>query len=311
MNLYKNQYLGIEPEFTQFESSAVCILPFPYEGGVSYGKGTGEAPDAIIQASAYLELYDEIFDAEMYRIGVSTIQPPVLSVNHKAMFQQIYNASKELLDLDKFVVVIGGDHSISSGYFKALKEKYGSLSCIQLDAHSDLRDSYEGSKLSHASVMSRIREMTSNTLQIGIRSMCVEEAELIKADQIPVCTMHQFRKGLFDLDRALQQLPDPVFITLDVDVFDWSVVTSTGTPEPGGLLWDEAIDLLEKIFSRKNVVGFDVVELSAREGDDNSPFAIAKLIYKMIGFKLLASYPHDKIKSIRTPHGPLFKKSAK
>jgi len=311
MKLHAKQYLGIEPEFTRPETSAFCILPFPYEGGVSYGKGTAGAPDAVIDASAFVELYDEVFDAEMYRVGITTMQPPVLSANHEAMFQQIYRASKKLLDQDKFVIVIGGDHSISSGYFKALQEKYATLSCIQLDAHSDLRESYEGSKLSHASVMSRIREMTPHTLQIGIRSMCVEEAELIKAERIPVCTMHQYRKGLFDIDNALQSLPDPVFITFDVDVFDWSIVASTGTPEPGGLLWDETMDLLQKIFSRKNVVGFDVVELSAREGDDNSPFAIAKLIYKMIGFKVLATFPQDTIKSIRTPNGPLFKHPVK
>ena len=130
--------------------------------------------------------------------------------------------------------------------------------------------------------------MTSDTLQLGIRSLSAEEAQRIRNEQIAVCTMHEFRAGGFDLTVALQRLPDPVFITFDVDVFDWSVVRSTGTPEPGGLLWDEAISLLGQIFSLKRVVGFDVVELAYDEHDRNSAFAAAKLIYKMIGFKFIS-----------------------
>jgi len=305
--LYHKQFLGINPDFTNLENSAVTILPFPYEGGVSYGKGTGEAPDAIIDASGFLELYDEVLEKEIYRIGISTVNPPPISTKHEQMIQQIFDATKALLDLNKYVVVIGGDHSISSGYFKALKSKYKNLSCIQIDAHADLRDSYEGSKLSHASVMARIREMTEHTLQIGIRSMSVEEAEIVNYKNIQVCTMYNYRKGKFDIDAALNKLPDPVFITFDVDAFDWSVILTTGTPEPGGFLWDEAMDLLYKIFMKKNVVGFDVVELSSQKGDNNSPFAAAKLIYKMIGFKLFSYIKEKNINWPITPSGTIFK----
>lgn len=285
MKLYAKQFLGIEGEYKDYNKSSVAILPFPYEGGVSYGKGTAAAPDAIIEASGYLELYDEVLDAEPYRVGIATVKPPDTGKTHQEMFYSIYSNTHDLIGDDKFVVAIGGDHSISSGFFKALKEKYSEAGVIQLDAHADLRDSYEGSHLSHASVMARIREMTTDTLQIGIRSMSAEEAEQIKKEKISLCTMDRFRKGTFELESALDKLPETVFITLDVDCFDWSVIRSTGTPEPGGFLWDEALTLLEKIFQKKNIVAFDVVELSYSPHDPNSPFAAAKLIYKMLGFK--------------------------
>ena len=286
MKLYKKQFLGIEDQQPDFENAQFTILPFPYEGGVSYGKGTGKAPDAILDASCYLELYDEVLDTEPHKAGIVTIIPPNVGKTPEEMFKSIYTNTKQLVLHNKFVVLVGGDHSISSGYFNVLKEKYPDLGAVQLDAHSDLRDEYKGSKLSHASVMARIRDKTTDTLQIGIRSMCLEEAEKVKRGKIALCTMDAFRKGTFDVDKAIDNLPEHIFITVDVDGFDWSVVRSTGTPEPGGFLWDEALALLRKIFERKTVVGFDVVELSYNPTDPNSPFAVAKLIYKMIGYKV-------------------------
>ncbi len=191
----------------------------------------------------------------------------------------------DLLQKQKFVIVLGGDHSITNGYIKALRRHCDDFGVIQLDAHADLRENYNGSPLSHACVMSRIRELTHHTLQIGIRSMSSEEGALVKKQNISLCTMDQWRSARFDLDAALAGLPPKVFITLDVDVFDWSVIASTGTPEPGGMLWHDMLHLLRTIFAAKEVIGFDVVELSYHEHDANSPFAVAKLIYKMIGFK--------------------------
>ncbi len=278
-------FLGREIDHPLVEAAAFVVVPFPYEGGVTYGTGTAQAPDAVLEASAFLELYDEVLDYEPYRAGIATLEQPDVPDDDEAMFSTVHTVTSSLLDNDKFVILLGGDHSITSGYYKALHDKHGPVSVIQLDAHADLRDSYEGSKLSHACTMSRIREYTQDTLQIGIRSMSVEEAERIKTERINLCTMHDYRSRKFNLDAALRNLPDPVFITCDVDVFDWSVIASTGTPEPGGLLWDEAMALLQKIFTLKNVVGFDVVELASNENDRNSPFAVAKLIYRMIGFK--------------------------
>jgi agmatinase len=285
MKKYKNQFLGLDAEESSFKNAKVIILPFSYEGGISYGKGTVKGPDAIIDASHYLELYDEVLDVEPYSVGISTIDPPKIPVNSLDIEQSVYESTKAILDKDKFIVSIGGDHSVSSGYCKALYDKYKTLSVIQFDAHADLRDSYEGSRFSHACVMSRIREITSDTIQIGIRSLSKEESQRIKNENISICTMNDYRKGNLNLDSLLKRLPDPVFITFDVDVLDWNVVRSTGTPEPGGFLWHEVIFLLSKIFSFRKVVGFDIVELIGDKQDRNSAFAIAKLIYKMIGFK--------------------------
>ncbi len=285
MKRHKKQFLGIEEEYTQLDVSANALIPFPYEGGVSYGKGTAKAPQAVIDASIYLELYDEILDMEPYLKGISTVAPPDIPADPQKMIQTLYDICMPLIKSGKFIGVIGGDHSISSAFARALFDHYGRLSVIQLDAHADLRHSYEGSPLSHASVMARIRDFTTDTLQIGIRSMSVEEARVCKDEDINLVTMDLFRKNNFNLTGLLEQLPDPVFITLDVDVFDWSVIRSTGTPEPGGMYWDEMMMVLQNIFLKRNVVGFDVVELSPKEDDINSSFAVAKLIYKIIGMK--------------------------
>jgi agmatinase len=186
------------------------------------------------------------------------------------------------------------------------KEKYHRISVIQLDAHSDLRDTFEDSPNSHACVMSRIRELTGNTLQIGIRSMSVEEALRIKREGLAVCTMSAYRSGEFDISAALDALIEPVYLTVDVDVFDWSVIRSTGTPEPGGFLWDEALSLLHRIFMKKNVVGIDVVELCGDPSDRNSAFAVAKLIYKMLGFKFAAEVSRSGLSWPDKPRGKLF-----
>lgn len=288
MKLSEKQFLGPDPEFTSYENAAAVILPFPYEGGVSYGKGTGQAPEAIINASHYLELYDEVLRAEPYRMGIATLQAPEIPADPQLMHDLLFQTASQLLSDEKFVIVIGGDHSISSAYFKALLNKYHTLSAIQIDAHSDLRDSYEGSKLSHASVMARIREMTPHALQMGIRSVSLEEVHWIERDNLSVFTMHEFRKQKMILPYELAKLPAPVFVTIDVDAFDTSVIMNTGTPEPGGFTWDEVMDVLNEIFTNKTVVGCDVVELSYVPTDRNSQFATAKLIYKLLGYKLLS-----------------------
>ena len=299
-------YLDLDPQYARFETAAAVILPVAYEGGISYGRGTAQAPAAVIEASAYLELYDEQLRQEPYRMGIFTAAPPALPQEPAAMQQAVYRLCRSLAQQNKFTVVLGGDHSITAASAQCLLEKYGKLSVLQLDAHCDLRDSYEGSPQSHACVMSRIREITEHTLQVGIRSMSVEEADRIEREKLPVCTMADYRSGRFDVDAALSALPDPVYLTFDTDVFDWSVVRSTGTPEPGGMSWDEAVDLLHKVFTCKDVVGLDVVELSADPHDRNSPFAVAKLIYKMLGFKLAAAVNRGLCDWPRAPRGSLF-----
>jgi agmatinase len=306
MKLNRKQFLGPEPEFSQFDSAAVAVLPFPYEGGVSYGRGAGLAPKAIIDASCYVEFYDEVLDAEPFRMGIVTLAPPKMATTPAGMHRLMYTSSKAIVQTGKFPVILGGDHSISSGSFKALQEKYPDLGCVQLDAHSDLRMEYEGSKYSHASVMARIREMTPHTLQLGIRAMCREEAEWIKQEQMQVCPMHAFRQKSFDWETALERLPEHIFVTVDVDAFDLAVITTTGTPEPGGFTWDEGLDILRKVFSRKTVVGFDIVELAIAKSDRNSAFSAARLVYKMLGYRLAKEVDAGRMAWPQKPQGLIF-----
>lgn len=306
MKLHPRPFLDPGHEYTDFGRAAVVILPVPYEGGVSYGTGTAQAPEAVIAASHQLELYDEVLKGEPFRMGIATVVPPTLPTDPAGVQATVYRCAAELVDQGKFVVLIGGDHSVSSGFARALHAKHGSLSVIQIDAHADLRDTYENSRLSHACVMSRIRELTESTLQIGIRSLSGEEAHRIERENLAVCTMSMYRRGDFDIDAAIDALQDPIFLTVDVDAFDWSVIQSTGTPEPGGFYWDEALELLGKIFDRRTVVGFDVVELSAQAHDANSPFAVAKMIYKMLGFKLATAVRKGPLNWPERPHGNIF-----
>lgn len=278
-------FLGLPEKETRLATAKVAVVPFGYEGGVSYGKGTAAAPEAVLRASHYLELYDEVLDAEPSRVGIATVAEPVIPGEPAAMLETLEATTGTLLDQGKFVAVIGGDHSITTGFVRALAARNDDFGVLQLDAHADLRDSYENSPLSHACVMARTREITPHTLQIGIRSMSSEEARRVKAEGLALCTMHRLRNGRFDIAAELARLPQRLFITVDVDVFDWSVIASTGTPEPGGMLWDEAMHILDTVFRTKTVIGFDVVELAQRDHDPNSPFATAKLIYKMIGMR--------------------------
>lgn len=307
MKMNPKQFLDPPAPYTDFKNAAVVILPLPYEGGVSYGTGAAGGPDAVIDASRHLEFYDEVLQAEPFRMGISTVKPPEISADAEKMHAAVFEATKSLIAQNKFTVMLGGDHSLSLGYFKALHADTDQLAVIQLDAHSDLRDRYEGSLFSHACIMSRIREFTADTLQIGIRSMSLEEARRVERENLALCTMVALRSGQFDVNAALDSLAESVYLTVDVDVFDWSVIRSTGTPEPGGLLWDEALALLQQIFTRKNVIGIDVVELSADPRDRNSAFAVAKLVYKMLGFKLAAEVRRGRLSWPKRPSGNLFK----
>jgi agmatinase len=279
-------FLGDPASPVELNSARVVILPFGYEGGISYGRGAAAAPQAVLEASHYLELYDEILEVEPSQVGIFTMTAPAIAKDPEKMVRQLQALVQTLLEQDKFVVVIGGDHSITNGYLRALG-RHRQFGVIQLDAHADLRDSYEGSPLSHACTMARALELTPHCLQIGIRSMSKVEARRVKEQNLALYTMQDWRKGRLDIKVVLDRLPPKVFLTLDVDVFDWSVISNTGTPEPGGCYWDEAMDLLSVIFSAKEIIGVDVVELSHdnQSQDTKSAFAVAKLIYKMIGWR--------------------------
>jgi len=288
----EDNFLAIEEQYSNLENSKVVIVQAPYEHTVSYGGGTNFGPKGIISASAYVEFYDDEFDKELcFEIGIATLQP----INFDGKVDQdaldlIYNQNKTLLEMGKFVVTLGGEHTISSAPIKAHYEKYPNMSILHFDAHSDLRDTYQGSKYSHASFLSRVVEFfpPNRITQIGIRAQCIEESIYIKENSVNTMYASSIRRGLHTLDwqqNAVDSLNEEVYITFDVDYFDPSIMPSTGTPEPDGFLYNETLDVFRKLVaSGKKIVGFDIVELSPVIGVTHPDITASRLLYKMLNY---------------------------
>jgi agmatinase len=274
-----------EEEFSSFEPSRIVVWPISYEGTVSYGTGTGRGAEAVINASRNMELYDEETDAEVYKLGIHTVEESPSIGPPASMMDSLYERAKELVSSGKFVTMIGGEHSVSAPVIRAHAERYENLSVLQIDAHADLRDTYDGTPHSHASIMARVvRDMRLPSVQCGIRSISAEEARSL--DELP--TRIFWAKDIVGRsdwwDAAVDGLTDNVYLTVDIDGLDPSLVAQTGTPEPGGLGWYETIGLIRTLARRKRVVGMDLTEYSYVEGQDASAFLCAKLIYKTLAF---------------------------
>ena len=285
----KKNFLAIDKQYSTFKSSQIVIVSAPFEKTVSYGKGTKNGPKEILEASHYVEFYDEELDRELcFEKGICTLEPlEIAKLSPKSALTKIYKTTAGLLEKGKFVVILGGEHSISSAPIKAFHEKFENLSILHFDAHSDLRDSYEGSKHSHASVMARVAEFNTNLVQVGIRAQCIEESKFIKEHNISTFYSRAIRTGAFGKEwqqEVLNRLTDTVYISFDIDCFDPSIVSATGTPEPGGLFWDETMDLLRLVGEKRNVVGFDVVELAPEKTKTESNYIAAKLVYKILNY---------------------------
>lgn len=287
----KNNFLAIEEEFSNYKDSGIVILPAPYEETTSYGKGTAKGPKAILNASHYVEFFDEELDRELCfekGNGICSLTP--LNFKKKKGWKAldtIYKRVKELIEDDKFVVTLGGEHSISTAPIKAHFDSFDDLTILHFDAHSDLRDEYEGSKFSHASFAARVAEFTTDITQVGIRAQCKAEYDFIKEKDINTFFAYEIKNGdhgIYWQKKVVDTLKKNVYITFDVDYFDPSIMPSTGTPEPNGLLWDETMKLLKMVGARRNVVGFDVVELSPRKDFPYPDFLTAKLVYKMLNY---------------------------
>ena len=275
----------LEDEMSNYETSKAVILPIPYEKTTTYMTGTTRGPGAILEASRNMELYDEELDKNISNVGICTLDELKIEEKPEFMVNIVYEKVKKLIDDNKFSVVIGGEHSITVGCVKAFFEKYDNFSILQLDAHADLREEYDGTKFSHACATKRYRDICKNIVQVGIRSLCDEEALFAKKNKLNIF----WAKDIFDndgwMENAISKLSKNVYVTLDLDVFDPSIMPSTGTPEPGGLLYYPMLRFLKKVFEERNVVGFDVVELCPNEDDVSSDFTASKVIYKMIGYK--------------------------
>ena len=291
----KGNFLRIEKEISSFQTSRIVVVPAPYEHTVSYGWGTRLGPQAILEASRYVEHYDEELGTELCEtVGVATLPSIAFgkSANEKAV-DKIYQVVKKLLAQDKFVAVLGGEHTISQAPIRAHLEKYPDLSVIQFDAHADLRDTYEGTKFSHACVMARVCEFMDPTriAQVGIRALCIEEAQFIRQKGINTQYAHQIRADNDWISRILPTLSHHVYVTFDVDGFDPSIMPSTGTPEPNGLYWSETMGLLRLIGEQKHIVGFDVVEFAPMKGYHHPDYTAAKLTYKLMNYAFSKNRP--------------------
>ena len=279
---------GLDDEFSNFEGSKIAVLPVPYDFSTSYQSGTRLGPRAMIEASRNMEVWDDELGAT-YRVGIHTLpelEPTALGPG--VMVERVEHAVGWIYENGKLPAMFGGEHSITSGAVRAAKQVYSKLSVLQIDAHADMRDEYLDSPHSHACVMRRIREMVPAT-SVGIRSLSEEEALHLKAHPAPIWSTRKFRALRGDWSAILASLTDQVFITFDVDGLDPSVLPGTGTPEPGGLDWYEAVDLIAAVAAHKHIVGFDIVELAPVSGQVVSDFLCARLAYRMMGLALASA----------------------
>jgi len=277
-----NTYAGIPQEFGKLEKAKVVLIPVPYDGTSTWQKGADKGPEAFLNASENMELYDIETETEVYKKGIHLAEVITENSSPEAMVAAVHAKTKSFIKKNKFVTIFGGEHSISIGTIRAFNECFDNLTVLQLDAHADLRKEYEGSKCNHACAVYEASQ-TTNLLQVGIRSMDISETTIM--DKEKTYFAHEMATDDVWMDSVINQMTENVFITIDLDAFDPSIMPSTGTPEPGGLFWYETLEFLKQVFEEKNVVGFDIVELCPNENDKSSDFLAAKLYYKMLSYK--------------------------
>lgn len=284
----EDNFLGIsEPEYSDYKHARFVIQPVPYEHTSSYISGSAKGPAAIIEASHFVEFYDEELDMESYRHGgIATIK--AISFGKKVDAEAIDLIEKnthQLITDGKFVISIGAEHTVTLGFVKAHAKEHSRFSVLQIDAHSDLRQAYQGNLYSHASVMARVHDLKIPLTQIGIRAQCKEEAELIKSSSaIHTFYAHQIRTRPDWMQEAISTLENKVYLTIDADGFDPSVIPAVGTAEPRGLYWEETLSFLKQVIMTKQVIGIDVVEIAPVPDNTLSEYTCAKLIYRLIGY---------------------------
>ncbi len=305
----KKNFLALDELHSSLHSSEIAILPAPYEHTVSYGGGTRRGPRGILRASAYVEFYDDEFDRELcFDKGIATVRRLKFkdAVDQDAL-DLITEGVSSLIEAGKFVVTLGGEHTISTAPILAHLDRYPDMSLLHFDAHSDLRESYEGSKYSHASFAARVAERMDpkKITQVGIRAQCREEAEFIRTHGVNTFYANAIRRGMYGLswqERVVDTLAEEVYVTFDVDYFDPAIMPATGTPEPDGFLYAETLDVFRALIkSGRRIVGFDVVELAPIEGISHPDILTARLIYKMLNFAFadhVPEYPRIRVERV-------------
>ncbi|MCF8370269.1 MAG: agmatinase [Bacteroidales bacterium] len=277
-----NNFGGIEDRYAEYSTAKVLLQSIPYDGTSTWGKGADKAFPAFLNAAENMELYDIETDSEVYRQGIFIVDEVSEKSSPEAMFRAVYAQSKKWLETGKFLTSFGGEHSVSIGIIKAFYEKYPDITILQLDAHSDLRPEYDGTIYNHACAVHDASKHT-NLIQVGIRSMDTVELPFLNREK---CF---FAEDMFHsndwVEKSLALMGDKVYLTIDLDVFDPSIMPATGTPEPGGMNWNTVISYLKKVFAQKNVLGFDIVELAPLDGFKAPNFLVAKLYYKLLSYK--------------------------
>ena len=279
-----DNFLGLPEEASRYETSRVAVLPVPFERTTSYGKGTAQGPAAILEASRQVEFWEEMLRSEPWRIGIATLPPfAVETPDAAAALGALEAEARRHLAAGKFLVTLGGEHSLTTAPVRAARAVHGELAVVQFDAHADLRAEYDGTPWSHASVMRRLHEDGVPALAVGIRALCDEEAALIAEKQLPTIWGWELparERFLAELER----LPEKVYLTFDVDFFDPSLMPATGTPVPGGGQWYPTLECLRELFRRKTVVAMDVVELAPQPGAHGADFLAASLVHKCLAY---------------------------
>ena len=280
-----DRFLGLEDNESEYERSRFAVLPIPYDATASFLTRPRHGPRALLTASPHVHTSHDDHTGEFRAHGIATLDP--ITPNTKgpeAMHHDIFEAANKIVTDDKFLLALGGEHSISSALVRAVKSKYDDLSVLQIDAHADLRESYQGSKYSHASVMRRIHDMGVPFVAVGIRSYSREEASYLENEGLRPVTASDCRTSGYAIDLSVDRLTEHVYVTLDIDAFDPAFAPGTGTPEPGGLDWHQVTALLRAVAERKNIVAADIVEVIPVPGQVITEFLAARLAYKIISY---------------------------
>ncbi|RZI47296.1 agmatinase [Rickettsiales endosymbiont of Peranema trichophorum] len=284
----KKGFLGIpEEDAVTHPRNKVVVVPFGLESSVSYGKGTANGPQAIIDASHEVELFDEVLWSEPFRyFEMKTLTPSPVSSNTEEALNSLTELVSSALALGAFPMVLGGEHSITPGIIRSFQERFDDIAILQFDAHADLRDGYMGNRFSHAAAMRRCLDYGNIRLvSVGIRNISAEEARFIEANPDRISIFWAKDKVKWNIEEILSKLGNrKVYLTFDVDAFDMSIMLATGTPEPNGLMWQEAMDIISAVSERHEIIGADVNELSPIDGLHACNFVAAKLVYKILSY---------------------------
>ena len=279
-----DNFLGLDARTADYDAAHFVVLPIPYEATTSFGAGTRDGPRAIITASQQVELYDEALGRESVRSGIATLDPLQPDARGpEFMPQRVYNAARRIVRDGKFPLGLGGEHGITLGLVRAVKTRYKDLSVLQVDAHADLRDSYQGTLYSHASVMRRIHDLGVSVVGVGVRNYSKEEARFISRENKLIFSARTCRESSSWISEVVSKLSEHVYVTIDIDGFDPAFAPGTGTPEPGGLDWYQVTDLLAAVTRSRRIVAADVVEVRPLPPSNVTEFLAAKLAYRLIG----------------------------